>query len=75
MKFDTNHVFKTLALISGLLLLSACASNTVKTSSIEERASARWEKLLSGNLAEAYEYLSPGYRSSVSSMDLSLIHI
>ena len=69
MKFDINRVFKTLAVTGGLLLLSACATNMAKTTSIEERATARWEKLLSGDIAGAYEYLSPGYRSSVSSMD------
>lgn len=28
----------------------------------------RWDALLSGDLAAAYEYLSPGFRSSVSSL-------
>jgi hypothetical protein len=35
---------------------------------IEKRATARWNALLSGDLAGAYEFLSPGYRSSVSSL-------
>jgi hypothetical protein len=34
--------------------------------SIEERAIGRWDALLSENVESAYEYLSPGYRSSVS---------
>ena len=52
-----------------IMLLSACASTTSTNSLLEERAKARWEKLLSGDLAGAYAYLSPGFRSSVSSMD------
>lgn len=51
-----------------LLLLSACAATVSKTSLVEERAQARWDTLLSGDLSAAYEYLSPGYRSSVSSL-------
>jgi len=51
-----------------LFLLSACAGLIDKESQIEERVTDRWEALLSGNLAGAYEYLSPGYRSSVSSL-------
>jgi len=50
------------------LLLAACATTTPRESSIEARATARWDALLSGNIATAYEYLSPGYRSSVSSL-------
>lgn len=69
MKCNIIHALKCLVLIGSLLLLSACISNTTKTSTVEERATVRWEKLLSGDLAGAYEYLSPGYRSSVSSLD------
>ena len=32
------------------------------------RASERWNVLLSGDITGAYEYLSPGYRSSVTSL-------
>lgn len=49
-------------LIFSLLVLSACE----KSESIEQRATARWNVLLSGDMTAAYEYLSPGYRSSVS---------
>jgi hypothetical protein len=49
-----------------LLLLSGCATSVSKESQIEERATARWDALLSGDMITAYEYLSPGYRSSVS---------
>ena len=51
-----------------LLLLSACATTMKAESGVEERAKQRWELLLSGDLDGAYEYLSPGYRSSVSSL-------
>ena len=49
-------------LVCSLLVLAACE----KSESIEERASARWDVLLSGDMTSAYGYLSPGYRSSVS---------
>lgn len=59
-------------LVSGLcyclLLLSACATTTHTENSIEKRATARWDTLLNGDLAGAYEFLSPGFRSSVPSM-------
>ena len=54
--------------ICSLLLLSACATTVNEESSIEKRATERWDTLLGGDLTGAYEYLSPGYRSSVSSM-------
>lgn len=58
-----------LPVLSGLLLMvSACATTTSSQGVIEERAMARWEVLLSGDLSAAYDYLSPGYRSSVSSL-------
>ena len=55
-------------LCCGLLCLSACATTSKNENSIEVRAMERWDALLSGNLDSAYQYLSPGYRSSVSSM-------
>ena len=68
MRISTHHLFKRLALVCACLVLSACAVNTVKTDSIEYRAQERWDKLFSGDLQGAYEYLSPGFRSSVSSL-------
>ena len=54
--------------VCGLFLLSACATIESAEKSIEVRATQRWDTLLSGDLAGAYEYLSPGIRSSVSSL-------
>jgi len=48
------------------LLLSACATIISTEKVIEERAMARWNALFGGDIAGAYGYLSPGYRSSVS---------
>ncbi len=48
-------------------LLSACTTTSKQqASSIEERATARWGAMLSGDIAGAYEFLSPGIRSSVT---------
>jgi hypothetical protein len=63
-----HNLSRLLVLLCAAALLTSCASNTVKTNSIEQRAQTRWDKVLSGDLAGAYEYLSPGYRSSVSSL-------
>ena len=60
--FDIAKRVGLVGLVCSLLLLSACE----KSESIEERATARWDVLLSGDMTSAYEYLSPGYRSSVS---------
>ena len=54
-------------LCCSLLLLSACATVVPVEKTIEERAMTRWNTVLSGDYAGAYEFLSPGYRSSVSS--------
>ena len=53
-------------LCCSLFLLSGCATTKQSTESIEQRAMGRWDALLSQDLEVAYEYLSPGYRSSVS---------
>jgi len=55
-----------LAAVLSLLLLSACATTMPADQVVEKRAVARWEALIKGNYAEAYKYLSPGFRSSVS---------
>ena len=52
--------------ICTLLLLQACAGMATTEESIEKRATDRWEALFSDDLEGAYEFLSPGYRSSVS---------
>ncbi len=66
--FANNSRVGLLGVVCGLLLLSACATSVSTENQIEQRVTARWETLLSGDLAGAYEFLSPGYRSSVSSM-------
>ena len=67
MKHPANNGHKLfLGMVCCLLLLSGCATSVSKESQIEERATARWDALLSGDMVTAYEYLSPGYRSSVS---------
>ena len=53
-------------LFCGVLLLSACASPERTERTVEKRATARWNAVLSEDFAGAYEYLSPGFRSSVS---------
>lgn len=66
--FYDSRGISLLLLSVGALLLSACATTTSPEISVEERAIARWDTILSDDLAGAYEYLSPGYRSSVSSV-------
>jgi hypothetical protein len=69
MKKIISNGYSCLVLLCSLLLLSACASITQpKAPTLEERVTARWSALLSDDLAGAYEFLSPGYRSSVSSV-------
>ncbi len=55
-----------IATVLGLLLLAACASMKPAEQVVGERAVARWDALIKGDYAAAYQYLSPGFRSSVS---------
>ncbi len=56
-----------------ILLLSACATtNTPDKEPIAERAQARWDALLSGDLEKAYSFYSPGYRSTTSVIDFGV---
>lgn len=68
--FSGTGRFRLMVLAWGLVLLSACATTTSVSpeSLVEERAKARWEAFFRGDLAGAYEYLSPAYRTSVSSL-------
>lgn len=53
-----------------LLVLTACTGmQTREQSSVEKRAQERLDLIFAGNLGAAYEYLSPGYRSGISSLD------
>ncbi|KAA9130765.1 hypothetical protein F3N42_10345 [Marinihelvus fidelis] len=56
------------AALTAALLLSACATMGGGTpeEQVADRAQARWDLLLERNLEDAYEYFTPGYRSSVS---------
>jgi hypothetical protein len=66
---DTGRI-RLMVVACGLMLLSTCATSTSVNpeSQVEERANARWEALFSGDLVGAYEYLTPAYRTSVSSL-------
>lgn len=68
---------KALAALSMVLLavlvLPGCASKPVTDDQVvAERAQARWDALLAGDLEGAYEYFSPGYRSTVSVIDFAV---
>lgn len=57
------------------VLLSACAGTSLKPTAAskgpvgaEQRAAERLELIFSGDLAGAYQYLTPGFRSGISSL-------
>ena len=64
--FSIGSYVNILGVACCLLLLQACAATQSTESIIEARAMGRWDALLSEDVETAYEYLSPGYRSSVS---------
>ena len=53
-----------------MAVLGGCASTPVSTRAPEEivaeRAQARWEGFIKGDLVKAYQYNTPGYRGMVS---------
>ena len=67
--FPFGRYVNLFTMLCSLLLLNACAATGSKENNIEEMVNARWAAVLSGDFAGAYEYLSPGYRSSVSSVN------
>lgn len=58
-------------IVAAVLTLAACAT-APKTDPVVERAQARWDALVAGNLETAYTYYSPGYRSSTSLIDFGV---
>lgn len=61
-----NRYVALLVFACSFLLLSACATTGSGGNQIEARSTARWDAFLAGDLERAYQYLSPGYRSSVT---------
>jgi hypothetical protein len=56
-----------------MVTLSGCATTpAARDRAIEQRAQARWEALLARDYAAAYQYLSPGYRSTTSATDFEI---
>ena len=55
-----------IAVVYSGLLLSACATMTSPEQAVTARANARINLVIAGEILKAYDYLSPGYRSSVS---------
>ncbi|MFK7955830.1 MAG: hypothetical protein AB8B96_07025 [Lysobacterales bacterium] len=46
-----------------LATLAACASMPGQPETLEQRIAAKWDLLVVGEYAAAYQYYSPGYRS------------
>lgn len=55
-----------IAIAYGVLFLTGCATTTPGSQGAAVRATERLDLIVAGELLKAYEYLSPGYRSSVS---------
>jgi hypothetical protein len=68
MKVTVKAPRLNLGLAAGLSLsvLAGCATTMPAQQVVEKRAMARWDALIKRDYAEAYKYLSPGFRSGVS---------
>ncbi|MGB8635883.1 MAG: hypothetical protein WCD66_14505 [Rhodanobacteraceae bacterium] len=67
---------KWLPLVAASLLLAACAGTSTHKTSVmsanaghdvlKQRAQQRWDDLINKHADKAYEYLTPGYRKTIS---------
>jgi hypothetical protein len=61
------------AALAASLLLSACAMTPASDDErVVERAQARWDAIIAGDVETAYEFFSPGYRSTHSLIDFAV---
>ena len=59
-----------IAAACSLLALSACATAPAgEDQQVVDRAQARWDAVIGGELEQAYAFNSPGYRSATSLID------
>ena len=67
-KFLRRRIAGLPALLGLLSLLSACAGMVPNTpeEAVSARAQARWQRLLAGDLQQAYQFLSPASRALMS---------
>lgn len=67
------HPAGLLSALLAMLLLSACAAAPKDDSQqVIERAQQRWDAIIANDLEQAYEYYSPGYRSSTPMIDFAV---
>ncbi len=52
-----------LGLALTVALLAGCAATPKQPQSLDQRVTAKWELLVAGEYAQAFEYYSPGFRS------------
>jgi len=58
------------ALLAAALLLTACADNRPAEEIVAERAQARWDAMIAGEIEDGWAYYTPGYRQHTSARDL-----
>jgi hypothetical protein len=59
--------------VFAVLLLAGCAVNpAAQEQKVLDRAQARWDAVIAGDLESAYTYYSPGYRSATSVIDFAV---
>lgn len=64
-----SGLVRVLALCAVLGLLAACTAGGIKTddtSAVERRAIERWNHLIAHEAEQAYDYLTPGYRKTIT---------
>lgn len=71
---SAGTAIRWLAVTLSLAFLAGCASTAgpAAVDPVRERAEARWQALLAGDLETAYTYYSPGYRSANSVIDFGV---